>query len=104
MSEKEIIESVLDIRAEEQLRNEQLFNQLADAVNQLIKQDFNRLISILYRIDVSESKLKDLLQTHPDKEAGKIIASLLIERQLQKIRMRKDSGNRELPADDPEKW
>jgi hypothetical protein len=104
MPEREIIESVLDIRSEEQLRDEHLFNQLADAVNRLIQQDFNKLISILYRIDVSESKLRELLRTHPDKEAGRIIASLLVERQMQKIRTRRQSANPELPADDPEKW
>ncbi len=58
--------------------------QLVMEVNRLIRGDFNRLISSLYRLDVSESKLKYLLQHNPAENAGAIIADLIIERQVQK--------------------
>lgn len=53
---------------------------LANAINELIKKDFSRLVQILYRIDVSEAKLKNILQTHPNEDAGKLIAQVIIDR------------------------
>jgi hypothetical protein len=77
--------------------------QLAATINQLIQTDFARLINILYRLDVSESRLKQLLQQEPDANAGELIANLMIERQLEKIASRKRfSASNNIPDD--EKW
>jgi hypothetical protein len=67
---------------------EELQAQLAGFVNGLIQKDFQRLVSILYRVDVSETRLKQLLRQQPGEDAGRIIANLLIERQLEKIKTR----------------
>lgn len=53
---------------------------LEQAINELIKNDFSRLVQILYRIDVSEAKLKYILNAHPNEDAGKLIAQVVIER------------------------
>jgi hypothetical protein len=78
--------------------------RLSEYLNQLILTDFQKLIMLLYRIDVSEPKLKQLLQQPPKEDAAKIIAALIIERQLQKIKSRKQYR----PANDhfteEEKW
>ena len=50
------------------------------------------LVQILYRIDVSEKKIKTLLKENQGSDAGKIIASLIIERQMQKIKSRQQTG------------
>lgn len=76
---------------------------LADKINELIVEDFPRLVSILYRVDISEEKLKLLLKDNPDKNAGVLIADMMIDRQAQKIKSRKESGSiTEIPDD--EKW
>ena len=62
--------------------------QLIFVVNQLIQNDFNKLITILYRIDIDEQKLKTALFENPAPPA-ETIANLIIERQLQKIKFRK---------------
>lgn len=62
--------------------------QLILAVDQLIQNDFNKLITILYRIDVDEQKLKAALFENPLPPA-ETIADMMIERQLQKIKFRK---------------
>jgi len=67
----------------------ELEEKIAACINQLIQKDFEKLVSILYRIDVSEKKLKSLLYTYAGENAGKIIAQLIIERQLEKIAFRK---------------
>jgi hypothetical protein len=68
---------------------EMLEGVLAERINTMINADFNRLISLLYRIDVSETKLKQLLKENTGTDAGLLIARLVLERQWQKIETRR---------------
>lgn len=80
-----------------------LLKRLAMQINHLIQADFHRLVACLYRLDISELKLKQTLEENTDKDAGELIATLVVERQLQKWKTRqqfKSSGN--IPDD--EKW
>lgn len=77
--------------------------ELADKINELINSDFQKLVSILYRMDISEPKLKLLLKENPNVDAGLIIADLMIERQLQKAKSRQEYKRDENISDD-EKW
>ena len=79
-----------------------LKNVLAIEINHLIDHDFEKLIRILYRMDVSEKMLKQNL--HEQKEnAAEVIAGMMIERQLQKIRSRaRFKDNDDIPEN--EKW
>jgi hypothetical protein len=52
---------------------------------------------------VSEAKLKYMLKENTDKDASPMIADLIIERQLQKIRSRQEQNKNE-NIDDVEKW
>ena len=54
--------------------------QLEEFINECIKTDFSRLVQLLYRIDVSEQKLKTILQANPNEDAGKLIAGIILER------------------------
>ena len=100
---KEINQHIsIDLQLEISLDDLQL--QLSEYINHLIKKDFQKLVFLLYRIDVSEQKLKQLLQQYPQQEAGKIIAGLIIERQSQKIISRKNFTNQNKPFSDEEKW
>ena len=58
-----------------------LLQLLADKINYLIVNDFNKLISILYRADINETKLNIILSENRNEDAGKLIALLFIERQ-----------------------
>jgi hypothetical protein len=49
-------------------------------MNDCIQHDFNKLVQLLYRIDVSEEKLKYILQLNPNEDAAKLIAAVIIER------------------------
>lgn len=63
-----------------------LREKLANHLNQLLTTDFDRLISILYRIDISQEKAMAALAENAKKEsAGQTLARLIIERQLEKI-------------------
>ena len=81
-----------------------LEQQLSDYINHLIQFDFNRLVQLLYRIDISEARLKQLLQLHPQEEAGKLIAQVMIERQLEKIKSRARYSSPADPESKEEKW
>ncbi len=78
--------------------------QLAAYMNNLVKNDFDKLITYLYRIDVNEQKLKNLLQQNLQEDAGNIIADLIIERLQQKIKSRKQFSKRDNTANEDEKW
>lgn len=58
--------------------------QLISRINELVTNDFNRLITILYRVDVDEEKLKKRLREFPQVDAGEIILDMIIERRAQK--------------------
>ena len=83
---------------------EQLTAQLAVYINSLIDSDFQQLVYILYRVDVNETRLKKMLIEWEGKDAGMIIAQLLIERQLQKIQSRHENRNAGNHIDEDEKW
>jgi hypothetical protein len=61
---------------------------VGEYINHLIVHDFEKLVRILYRVDVDENRLRTILkQEHTD--AGILIARMIIERQIQKINFRR---------------
>lgn len=82
---------------------DEIREQLASRINDLINHHFDQLVGLLYKVDVNESKLKYLLKENPGEDAGNIIAGLIIERQLQKIQTRKNYKP-DTTACDEEKW
>jgi len=93
----------LEIDLPENISFDQLKERLSSHINLLIQSDFQKLLYVLYRVDVSESKLKHLLKENQGFDAANIITELIIERQLQKIRSRNENRNDENVSDD-EKW
>ena len=93
----------LEVSLPASLNREELEALLAEMINDLILRDFSRLIQILYRVDVSEQKLKDLLKQYPNTTAGSIIAPLIIERQEKKIESRNSFGKHQRGGNE-ERW
>lgn len=87
-SENTIMDMVLSETDINTLKSDNLFASLAVYINSLIADHFDELITLLYRLDVNEKKLKDLLQQHAGENTADIIAGLIIERQEQKIKTR----------------
>jgi hypothetical protein len=76
---------------------------LLDKINRLIVSNFSKLISILRRMDVSERKLKKLLDEKKNTDAAQIILDLMIERQIEKIKTKENfKTDSDIPED--EKW
>lgn len=77
--------------------------QMAASIHEFILHDFEKLIQLLYRLDVNELKLKKILASHPNEDAGKLITALVIERQLEKIRSKETyRPNENIPEE--ERW
>lgn len=87
----EIIEITNSVQ---QLPSEDIRVKLVSFINDLITEDFNALVQLLYRIDVNEKKLKELLTQNENADAAVIIADLIIRRQLQKIESKKQFSQR----------
>ncbi len=100
----QLLNNELAIELPEKNTYKETHAQLSDYINNLIKSDFDRLLTYLYRIDVNEQKLKKLLQQFPQEDAGNIIASLIIERQEQKIKTRQLFSRQVNDIDEEEKW
>src|ERR1700682_1591684 len=99
----QILNTELAIELPEKIAFEELKERLAAHISHLIQTNFQKLVSLLYRVDVSEPKLKILLKENPDADAGRIIADLIIERQLQKIKSREENKNNNIVPED-DKW
>jgi hypothetical protein len=75
---------------------------LARYINDLINHDFDKLLRLLYKVDVSEKILRANLRQQ-EKDAGVVIAEMVIDRQLQKIDTRQQfNSNNDIPEN--EKW
>ena len=81
-----ILRQSMEIDLPENISFDLLKEQLSSHINFLIQSDLQKLVSILYRVDVNESKLKHLLKENSGFDAANIITDLIIERQLQKIK------------------
>ena len=73
-------------------------------INEFINKDFQALIQLLYRIDVSEKKIRVYLNEKPKEDSASVLADLIIERQLQKIESRKKFRSKNNNENDEEKW
>lgn len=81
----------------------QLEALLAETLNEWIRSDFEKLVQFLYRIDISETRLKLLLEENTEEDTGHLLARLVLERQWQKIQSRRQYTPGE-PLSDEERW
>ena len=101
----QLLNKGLAIELAEKMPYTELHSLLSVYINQLIKNDFSKLINYLYQIDVSEQKLKNLLEQSPQQDADNIIATLIIERLQQKIKTRNQfNPQQDNDINEEEKW
>ncbi len=67
-----------------------LLKRVAEEVQYLIDYDLNKLWNLLYRIDVPEKKVKEVIETTPFTQHSLLIAQLILKRQQEKITSRKN--------------
>ena len=101
-----IIELKKDLQIElaEKISLEEIKEKLTAHINYLITNRFEELATLLYKIDVDENKLRKMLHENTNEDAGNLIANLIIERQLQKIKTRKEFSGKKNENDAEERW
>lgn len=99
-----LINNELALEFPENISFAELKEQLTRYINHLINTDFEKLIYYLYRIDVHEAKMRQLLQTHEGENAAALIAQLIIDRQVQKLQAKAEFKTTAREDDNEERW
>lgn len=64
-------------------------------IEELAEKDMQKLLWILYRVDVSEKKLNETLKQTPPEKFAEVMADMIIQRQIEKAESRKKFGSGE---------
>jgi hypothetical protein len=91
----DIDESFLPAVTNNEERFQAFRNLLIRRIEELAEKDMEKLLWVLYRVDVSEKKLHEVMQQTPPDLFSSTIADLIIERQKQKVESRKKYGTGE---------
>lgn len=68
--------------------HKQLRHWLTGAINYLLDKNMSQLLNALYRMDVNEFKVKNILAVGEPGKIGEALADLIIERAVQKVLIR----------------
>lgn len=70
---------------EEATPYQELFQQILPLVDEMLNDDYIKLMSLLYRIDIEEDFLNRKLKENAQADTDEVIADLIIKRELQKV-------------------
>jgi hypothetical protein len=70
------------------LAYDEVFRQLSGFMEMLIVHDFNKLLSLLYQIDLSDQTIVEAENDYPDIPRHELMTELIVHRELQKVIMR----------------
>lgn len=89
----EIHESHMPDAGDEATRFRELRKVLIRRIEELIDKDTEKLMWVLYRIDVSEQKVKEALAANTSANHAEVIADLIIARQIEKVKTRAEHSD-----------
>ncbi|WP_298736773.1 hypothetical protein [uncultured Chitinophaga sp.] len=93
----------MELRLPDTISYQRLEELLAERLEILISHHFQQFVFLLYRIDVPENQIRDILEQDAGAGAYHKIAGLLIERQLQKIKSR-ETYKTSPPENEADRW
>ena len=85
------------------LKSPELLANLSAFINELILNDFDKLVGLLYRLDIYEKKLKETLGSSTKENAGDLIARMILTRQIEKMESREKYKSPPAPSEE-EQW
>ena len=74
-----------DFELEDNISDEKLRSAMIHAFGWLLDNDIAKMMNILYRADVNEEKLKELLISKAELPSAEVIADAYLARQIQKL-------------------
>lgn len=78
----------IEFSGDTQWAYQELFNQMCPIIQELMHRDYNRLLSLLYQIDLSPANIKAATEEHPDMPENEMLAQVIIYREFKKVVMR----------------
>jgi hypothetical protein len=88
------------LKAEELISKEKIVQALSARVADMMQYATDQLFSMLYRLDISEKKLQQVI--HSEVDVAKNIAELIFERQMEKAHSRRQ--HKSTPPDPDIAW
>lgn len=73
---------------------------LIDLIDNLIANNFQQLINVLYKIDVSENKIKLALQQQQNRKTAEVLVEMILERLQEKAESRKATKTNNFISED----
>lgn len=70
----------------EKLAFDGIVQLLSEIIYHLLQDDFERLVNLMYRMDVPENQFHIALQNGNSKESAISLATLVVQRELQRVR------------------
>ena len=64
---------------------EELYEQLEPVIRHFIERDFEKLQNVLYRIDISEEKVKAALFGIQHESTSELLTQIILKRELEKV-------------------
>ena len=74
---------------EKQIAWDAILDELGRRVEFLLKHDFERLMSCMYMIDISEQRFSEAVKSPEKDRPARAIAQLILEREVEKMESRK---------------
>ena len=100
----QLVHHDMDIETSNTASREQLIKMITVVVNNWMQFDFQRLVQLLYRIDVSEHNLQHLLAQQQGNASAPLIAEAILSRYEQIIQTRRQHRQNIDEIPDDERW
>ena len=71
--------------AEELATLQALQEKIASVISQLLRNNPERLLNLMYRLDIDENKFRFVIQNGPEENVARQLAELVLEREMQKV-------------------
>lgn len=85
----EIISGNFELEKVNDITIEEIQRILTERIREMLDKNIEKLILILYRIDVSQKKADEIFNNPSKDEIASFLAKAVIERQLEKVRTRR---------------
>lgn len=78
----------ITFKGDQQSAYQELFDQILPLVDELMHEDYGKLQSLLYRIDIDDNLLSRKLKEYGQVDTHELITDLILKRELQKVIIR----------------
>ncbi|HMQ79131.1 MAG TPA: hypothetical protein PKE39_01620 [Ignavibacteria bacterium] len=84
-----IISTNFELASGNVLSFEEIHRVLTERIHELLEKNVEKLIFILYRIDVGQKRTDEIFNNPSKEEIASLLATAVIERQLEKVKTRR---------------